>query len=493
MDTLSRPSPAAGSAVLPGGVPERHYAWVEGWGMTVGGGARVLRPRSVEEVRAAFDLARAEGRTLALRGAGCSYGDASTTREGHVLDLSAMRRLLRWDPDEGIVEAEPGVTIADLWRHILSDGHWPKVVSGTMFPTLGGALGMNIHGKNAYRVGTIGDNTLEIDLATPAGEVVTCDRERNADLFHATIGGFGMLGVITRIVMRTQRVHSGDLEVRGISTRTIGEMLEWIEAHREPYDYLVGWIDAFPGEPDLGRGLIHAARYLAPGEDPEPERTLALSHQELPPRIAGLFPKSEVWRILRLLNHDLGMRLVNWAKFHAGRLEAMRGPYRQSHAAFNFLLDYVPNWKWAYGRRPGYGLIQYQSFLPHESAREGFEALLERCRAAGIVSYLGVVKRHRPDPFWLTHGLDGWSLALDFKVTPATRERVWRHCRELAAIVHEHGGRFYFAKDSILRPEDVRRYLDPEHLAAFGALKRRCDPEGLLATDLSRRLFPDGF
>ncbi len=28
------------------------------------------------------------------------------------------------------------------------------------------------------------------------------------------------------------------------------------------------------------------------------------------------------------------------------------GRHRQPHAGFAFLLDYVPNWKWAYGRRP---------------------------------------------------------------------------------------------------------------------------------------------
>ena len=61
-------------------------------------------------------------------------------------------------------------------------------------------------------------------------------------------------------------------------------------------------------EDGLGRGLIHEARYLEPGEDSEPERTLRIAHQELPDRIMGLFPKSQVWRILRLLNNDAGMR-----------------------------------------------------------------------------------------------------------------------------------------------------------------------------------------
>ncbi len=469
----------------------RAYEYVEAWGMAAGGTARVLRPRTLEELTACYGAAREAGQALALRGSGCSYGDASLPGEGLCLDLRRMNRILAWDPSSGIAEVEPGVTVEQLWKHILPDGWWPKVVSGTMFPTLAGALAMNIHGKNDYLVGTLGDQTLEFDLLLPDGTLRTCNRERDADLFHAAIGGFGMLGTFTRIRLRTQRVHSGDLWVKGVATRDLAEMMAYFEAEKGRADYLVGWIDCFGAEENLGRGLIHHGRYLAPGEDPTPERTLRLAHQQLPERILGLFPKSEVWRILRCVNHDPGMRLLNYVKCQAGRLEGMQGWYRQAHAAFNFLLDFVPNWKWAYGRRPGCGLLQYQVFLPHETAHAGLVELLTRCQEAGIVSYLGVLKRHRPDPFWLTHAVDGWSLALDFKVTPRTRERLWAHLHSLTDRVLELGGKFYFAKDLVVRPADARRFFPPDRLAAFAALKRELDPENRFATELSRRVFGD--
>ncbi len=260
--------------------PARSLEYVEGWGMSVGALSRVLRPRSVEEIVRCLELAHAERLPLALRGGGNSYGDASINDRGHVLDISSMDRVLAFDPDSGVVEAEGGVTIETLWKTILPHGWWPRVVSGTMYPTLAGAAAMNIHGKNNYAVGTIGDAIDAIDLVLPTGELVTCSRQDQADLFHAAIGGFGMLGVISRVVLRTKRVHSGDLWVRGISTRNLGEMLDYIEAQRSSADYLVGWIDCFPGGDASGRGLIHEAHYLEPGEDPEPERTLDLEHQE---------------------------------------------------------------------------------------------------------------------------------------------------------------------------------------------------------------------
>ncbi|MBI5434299.1 MAG: FAD-binding oxidoreductase [Planctomycetes bacterium] len=458
--------------------------------MAAGSHARVLRPRSTEELAAAFALAKREGVTLGLRGTGNSYGDASLNERGWVLDTSRMNRILAWDPRTGVATLEPGVTLEKLWKSILVDGWWPRVVSGTMFPTIAGAAAMNIHGKNNYAVGTIGDAIREFDLLTPAGEHLTCDRERNADLFHAAIGGFGMLGAFTRVVLETKKVHSGDVRVRAKSTRTLGEMMAYIDAHRGDADYLVGWVDCFARGRGLGRGLIHHANYLHEGEDPDPRASLTVEHQELPTNILGVFPKDQVWRALRLFNHDLGMRAINFAKYHAGWVEELDEPYLQSHAGFAFLLDYVPNWKWAYGRKPReLGLIQYQSFVPKETAEATYREMLERCQRAGLVPYLGVFKRHRPDPFWLTHAVDGWSFALDFKVEPVSRERLWKLCHELSEVVIAAGGRFYFAKDLVLRPEDARRAFPSDKLERFRALKRRHDPESVLQTDLWRRVF----
>ena len=468
------------------------YEYVEGWGMAVGGLARVYRPRSVEEVRALFARARAERVPLALRGTGNSYGDASCSSGGIVVDVSRMDRLLAFDEATGVADCEPGVTIEKLWKHIVPKGFWPKVVSGTAFPTLAGAAAMNIHGKNNFKVGTIGDQILSFDLVLPSGELRTCTRERNADLFHAAIGGFGMLGCFSRIELKTHRVHSGELEVRAFANRNLREMMEFMESERGRADYLVGWIDMFGRGAALGRGLVHWARYLEPGEDPDPARTLALEHQMLPPRVAGLFPKSELWRVMRFLCNDPGMRCVNFAKYVSGRLEAMGPPRRWRHAEFAFLLDFVPNWKWAYGRQERRGLIQHQLFLPAATAHDAYVEVISRGQRNGFVPYLAVFKRHRPDPFWLTHSVDGWSLALDFKVTSENREGLWKHCAELTEIALAAGGKFYFAKDLVLRPGDVRRMLPADKVAAFEALRREADPDSILQTDLYRRAFGPG-
>ena len=212
--------------------------------------------------------------------------------------------------------------------------------------------------------------------------------------------------------------------------------------------------------------------------------------QDLPGRILGLFPKSVTWMLMRPFVNNRGMRLVNTMKYWFSRLSLPGESYLMSHAEFAFLLDYVPNWKWAY--KPG-GLIQYQSFIPTENAVQGFEEILGISRMAGMPSYLGVFKKHRPDPFLMTPALDGYSLALDFRVTPGNRRKLWAMTHDLDRIVLEAGGKFYFAKDSTLRPELIEQIFPADKLRTFLRLKQEYDPENLLQTNLSRRLFGNRF
>ncbi len=466
------------------------YRYVEHWGMAGGGTTRVLYPRSVAELRSVFEEAHRARVPLTLRGTGNSYGDASTGTRGFVVDTSRFQRILAFDPATGIAEVEPGVTVRDLWQRSLPHGWWPRVVSGTSFPTIGGIAAANIHGKNNFALGTVGDALLEFDLLCPDGTLHTCSRERESELFHAAIGAFGLLGAFTRLKLCSKRVHSGELTVATFAGKDLAELMAYVQAHVDDADYLVGWLDCFARGDGLGRGQIHHARYLDEDEDPRAEETLALAHQAMSPMLFGLFPKSELWRVMRLLNHDLGVRWLNAVRYWQGRLEGCLPPRRWTHVEFAFLLDSVPNWKWSYGRRPGHGLIQFQPFVPKERAHAVLSEILRRSQARGFVPYLGVLKRHRQDPFWLTHAVDGWSLALDYKVTPATQAALFAFCRELAELVLAAGGRFYFAKDSVLPSGVLGRMFSRERLEAFFALKRALDPQGVLESDLWRRVAP---
>ena len=459
------------------------FKQLENFGHSLNAPAYVIQPRVTDDIHTAFALAKKHGLTVTARGAGRSYNDASLNSGGIVLDMSAMNLILAWNPATGVVRAEPGVTLEQLWQKVEPDGWWPPVVSGTMKTTLGGCLSANIHGKNNFRMGVFGEHVIEFTAILPTGAEITCSPKVNADLFHAMISGYGMLGIFTSVTMQMKRLHSGLLTVDAFPVPNLNRHLSALHDGAPHNDYIVGWLDTFANGRSLGRGQIHAARYLHEGEDPKPQETMKLKNQILPPYIFGVFPKGMLYHFMKPFANNLGWRMVNIAKYIASQ---PKHTFRQPHAAFHFLLDYVPNWELSYGRG---GLIQYQSFLPKETAEAAWTEMIKLSLKRGMPSYLGVTKRHRPDNFLLSHAVDGFSLALDFKVTASNRSNMRTMLQDFDKIVLANGGRFYFAKNSETTTDTAQAFYGEETVKKFKQLKKRCDPNGLLESDLYRRIF----
>jgi decaprenylphospho-beta-D-ribofuranose 2-oxidase len=340
---------------------------------------------------------------------------------------------------------------------------------------------MNIHGKNNSRVGTIGEQVLSLDVLSTNGDLTTLT-PADTD-FYRVVSGAGLVGVITRVRLQMKRVHSGLLRVLPLAIANWDEHFEAFERYEGDADYMVSWVDCFGKRKGFGRGQFHAAWYMdEPGDRPA---SLLPEAQDLPSTILGLVPKSIVWKFLKPLNNRVGMGALNAAKFRASSLLGDGKPHPQSLVGFSFLLDYVPDWRKAY--LPG-GFLQYQSFVPRQRAPEVFARQVEMQQEAKLESFLGVLKRHRPDGFLLSHAVNGYSLALDFKITERNRERLLALAHQMNELVLEAGGRFYLAKDSTLRPEDLQRYLGDAAIHQFREARATYDPEGILTSHLAERL-----
>jgi FAD/FMN-containing dehydrogenase len=462
---------------------QKNFAQLENFGHSLSAPSYLIKPTTINEISEAFTFARRSGLSVTARGAGRSYNDAALIGGGIVLDMRGMNAITAWDAKSGLITAQPGVTLEQIWHKVEPDGWWPPVVSGTMTTTLGGCLAANIHGKNNFRMGTIGEHVVEFTAVLPTGAEVTCSPKKNGDLFYSMISGLGMLGIFTSVTMQMKRIYSGLLSVDAFPVRNLHEHLNSLLEGAPNHNYIVGWLDGTASGKSLGRGQIHATRYLKEGEDPNPQETMKVANQILPPLIFGVFPKSLLHYFMSPFMNNLGAWGINTAKYIAS---LRKHTFRQSHAAFHFLLDYVPNWELSYGRS---GLIQYQSFVPKETAEDAWKEVLNLSLKNGLPSYLGVTKRHRPDQFLLTHAVDGFSLAMDFKVTKGNRAKLGAMLQEFDKIILQAGGRFYFAKNSETTAKTAQAFYGQETLEKFKKLKKRCDPHGLLESNLYRRIF----
>jgi FAD/FMN-containing dehydrogenase len=417
-------------------VPER----VEGFGLYNFSVSPVYRPSSVEELSVVLADCRARGDRAVFRGAGRSYGDAAINPAGPVVELTRLNAVRSLDGSTGVVRAGAGLTLGDLWRASIPKGFWPPVVTGTMHVTLGGAIAVNVHGKNGWRRGTIGDHVESVTVLRPGGRLEEILSGTGA--MGEIVGNDRMEDPIVEVSLRLKRVRSGYLDVEGFATKDLATTLDALDGAKEDWEYVVGWMDCWAQGRRLGRSVLHVANehVAASGEN----AGLSVAEQVADVR-AGPLPAPLLLLGLRLTARGPQMRLVNKAKFLAGRL-AGRARYRQSLVAYSFLLDYVPGWNEAY--RPG-GFIQYQLFVPKQRAEEAFARALVLQQEAGVVSSLAVVKRHRADPSPRGYAPDGFSLALDFPVTRGNAGRLVRLCRAFDRILLETGGRAYRAKDCV--------------------------------------------
>jgi decaprenylphospho-beta-D-ribofuranose 2-oxidase len=367
---------------------------------------------------------------IVARGAGRAYGDAAIGTQFTVSSL-ALNRMRSFDRANRRLTVEAGVTIADILATFVPQGLFLKVVPGTKFVTVGGAIAADVHGKNHHRDGGFGSIVESFRLALPSGEILTCSREQNAELFRATLGGMGLTGMILEATIQLLEIETGWLRHVTHTARHLDEALGHLE-NNHATTYSVAWIDCLARGPALGRSLIylaeHATRRDVSGADVDPLPAMRRSSLSVP----NLAPS---W----LLNRA-SMRAFNELYFRRGA--ANDGNTLLVHwDKYFFPLDAIANWNRIYGRR---GFVQYQCVIPTDRARAVLAEILGRVSQRGDASFLAVLKQLGDGEGLISFPLRGYTLTMDFPVT----RTIFEFLDELDELVANAGGRMYLAKDA---------------------------------------------
>jgi decaprenylphospho-beta-D-ribofuranose 2-oxidase len=437
----------------------------------------VTRVRSAEEVVEVLARQAPEGAGVIARGAGRSYGDAAQNGGGEVLDTTGLNRILSIDPERRLMTAQAGATVAELMVGLAAHGLTLPVVPGTRHVTLAGAVASDIHGKNHHRDGGFARHVSSLSLCTPAGHCVDVSPRDNAELFHATLGGMGLTGVVVQATLRVEPLVEpwvlADVDRTDSFEQTLALM-----AGQERHRYSVAWLDLLAAGGRMGRAVVSradpwpAGRAVAPG--PGRRRIRGQYPETLMRRPAVVVPDGLPAGLLR----PAGVRAFNALRWRAAPRREREKPV--ALAPYFFPLDGLGEWNRLYGSA---GLVQYQFVIP-----TGQEATMLRCiellRLRRLPVYLAVFKRFGAEfggP--LSFPLDGWTLAIDL---PASAPGLRGALDELDEVVAGCGGRVYLAKDARMR----RSALDSMYpqLDRFRAVRAEVDPDGVLRSDLSRRL-----
>ncbi|HEU4328576.1 MAG TPA: FAD-binding protein [Roseiflexaceae bacterium] len=160
----------------------------------------VLRPGSVADVQKLIVFARQNGIKVAMRGqAHATYGQAQV-EAGVVVDSTALNAIESIQSDRAVVGA--GVKWSDLTLASLEHGLTPPVMTDYIDLSIGGTVSGGGIGGATHQHGVQADNVLELDVVTGTGELVTCSKQQNRDLFDAVRAGLGQFGIIVRATVK---------------------------------------------------------------------------------------------------------------------------------------------------------------------------------------------------------------------------------------------------------------------------------------------------
>jgi decaprenylphospho-beta-D-ribofuranose 2-oxidase len=427
---------------------------IGGWGGYPTQESKVITPLSLSSCKACLH----QQPSLIARGMGRSYGDSANAAT--VLQTTHCDHFIAFDKATGVLTVEAGVTLQDILKVIVKHGWFLPVTPGTSFVTVGGAIASDVHGKNHHVSGTFGQHVVSMTMLLGSGEVVTTSSADLPDLFHATCGGMGLTGVILTATIQLIPMKSAYITQRTIKVGSLEEACEAFEANSAA-TYSVAWIDCLSTGKHLGRSVLMVGEHADSG---------GLDCTIKAPITVPMYTPAA------LLN-GLTMRAFNsvyWAK--AAHLKTQPIPL----IPYFYPLDAIGGWNKLYGKA---GFVQYQFVLPKADGVANMRKMLTQIAQSGAGSFLAVLKQFGPaNQNLLSFPMEGYTLALDFKISPSVIDLLHR----LDDMVADMGGRVYLTKDAVMREASFKTTYPKWQ--EFEAVRQKYGAIGRFASAQSQRL-----
>lgn len=169
----------------------------------------LARPASTAEVAGVLHICQAAGVAVVPQGGNTGLcGGAVGDRGAVLLSLSRMAGVGAIDHASATVEVGAGVVLADLHKALEGTGlMFPLHLGAEGSARIGGLIGTNAGGSQAFRYGMMGDLVLGLEVVLPDGTIwdgLRAVQKDNAgfQLRKLFCGAEGVLGVVTRAVLR---------------------------------------------------------------------------------------------------------------------------------------------------------------------------------------------------------------------------------------------------------------------------------------------------
>jgi len=168
----------------------------------------VVKPANPKEISEVLKLANKEKTLVYPRGGGTGLvGAAVPTKDGIVLSLERLDKVIEVDKENMMVVSEAGVTLEHLLKSVENADLLFPPHPGDEGAQVGGMIACNAGGTRAVKYGVVRNYVKGLEVVLPTGEIVTMGgkllkNNTGLDLMHLIIDSEGILGIITKATMR---------------------------------------------------------------------------------------------------------------------------------------------------------------------------------------------------------------------------------------------------------------------------------------------------
>jgi FAD/FMN-containing dehydrogenase len=420
----------------------------------------------VREVRAAG----AEGRAVSIAGSRHAMGGQQFGTGLALLDMRPLRRVLGLDETAGTITVEAG----SEWPEVIAEcgSRWgiAQKQTGADRLSVGGSVAVNGHGRGLTMRPLIAD-VESFTLVDADGEVLTCSRTAEPELFRLALGGYGLFGVITAVTLRLAPRRKLERVVEVIRA---GELMPALDERiRDGFLYGDFQFSIDDRSPDfLDRGVFSCYRPV------DPETPISVEQREL---------SDADWQALLWLAHTDKARAF---ERYAAHYRATSGQIYWSDT--HQLTPYVDGYHEAIDARLGTGCAATEMISELYVPRPDLPAFLgdaaEWLRSCGAGVIYGTVRLiERDDESALAWARQPWACIvfnLCVEHTPAGRERAAGAFRGLIDLALRRGGSYFLTYHRWARRDQVE--AGHPRLREVLRRKRELDPQERFQSDWYR-------
>lgn len=153
-----------------------------------------------EQLRGLLKRAQSEKLPVSIAGARHSMGGHTIAPDGIAIQMLGFRHM-SFDEQSDVLTVGAGALWSDVLPYLDARGRSVAVMQSNDSFTVAGSLSVNCHG---WQVGKapIASTVKSFRLMTADGEVRTCSRAENSDLFSLAAGGYGLFGIILDVRLK---------------------------------------------------------------------------------------------------------------------------------------------------------------------------------------------------------------------------------------------------------------------------------------------------